>query len=99
MLRHQKNEHGADREPDFTIRAVKYHKTVLFKQIGEAVRIRRRGGKGASSTVNLSLIDFTFPAWWWRRKMWRRWSRRSYTENYKCWSLWKKRTRTGTRRN
>ena len=45
MLRHQKNEHGADREPDFTIKAVKDHKTALYRQLGEAVRIRRRGGQ------------------------------------------------------
>ena len=47
MLRHQRKEHGADTEPDFIIRAVKYHKTALYRQLGEAIRIRRRGGQGS----------------------------------------------------
>ena len=34
-------------KPNFIIRAVKYHKTALYRQLGEAVRIRRRGGQGS----------------------------------------------------
>ena len=40
------SEHGG-REPDFDLRAIKYHRTALDRQLGEAVRIRRRGGEGA----------------------------------------------------
>ena len=47
ILRHQINAHGASREPSFTMRAVKFHKTALYRQLGEAVRIRRRGGQGS----------------------------------------------------
>ena len=39
--------HGADEEPSFVMRAVKYHRTALYRQLGEAVRIRRRGGQGS----------------------------------------------------
>ena len=43
MYRHQLLEHGG-MEPEFVLRAVKYHRTALERQLGEAVRIRRRGG-------------------------------------------------------
>ena len=46
MFVHHQNEHGATEEPKFQVRAVKYYKTALTRQIGEAVRIRRRGGAG-----------------------------------------------------
>ena len=47
MLRHQVGVHGAEMRPNFIMRAVKYHKTALYRQLGEAVRIRRRGGQGS----------------------------------------------------
>ena len=47
ILRHQVGAHGADEEPSFVMRAVKYHRTALYRQLGEAVRIRRRGGQGS----------------------------------------------------
>ena len=34
-------------EPKFTMRAVKFHKTALYRQLGEAVRIGRTGGQGS----------------------------------------------------
>ena len=46
MLRHQVAEHGGEGDPQFTMRVVKYYKTALSRQVGEAVRIRRRGGAG-----------------------------------------------------
>ena len=52
ILRHQVGAHGANEEPSFIMRAVKYHRTALYRQLEEAVRIRKRGGKGAYSTVN-----------------------------------------------
>ena len=45
MIRHQQLVHqGA--APNFVMRAVKFYRTALSRQIGEAVRIMRRGGEG-----------------------------------------------------
>ena len=35
------------KEPKFLMMPVKYFRTALARQVGEAVRIRRRGGEGA----------------------------------------------------
>ena len=43
MVRHQLAEHHG-REPNFTMRTIKFFKSALTRQIAEAVRIRRRGG-------------------------------------------------------
>ena len=45
MLRHQRAEHGGG-DPDFIMRVVRHFKSALSRQVGEAVRIRRRGGAG-----------------------------------------------------
>ena len=46
IMKHQLLHHqGAD--PEFIVRVVDYKKTALTRQLGEAVRIRRRGGEGA----------------------------------------------------
>ena len=47
MFRHHQNEHGGGEEPKFMARVVQYHKSTLSRQLGEAVRIRRRGGQGS----------------------------------------------------
>ena len=39
-------EHGEE-EPNFVMRVVKNHRSALSRQIGEAVRIMRRGGEGS----------------------------------------------------
>ena len=45
MIRHQQLVHqGA--APNFVMRAVKFYRTALSRQIGEAMRTMRRGGKG-----------------------------------------------------
>ena len=46
IAKHQELVHEG-REPNFMMRTVKFHKTALSRQTGEAVRIRRRGGEGA----------------------------------------------------
>ena len=46
MAKHQEMVHEG-REPKFIMRVVKFHRTALSRQIGEAIRIRRRGGEGA----------------------------------------------------
>ena len=46
MSKHQEMEHEG-REPKFILRVVKYHKSALSRQTGEAVRIRRKGREGA----------------------------------------------------
>ena len=35
-----------EEEPKFTLRVVKSYRSALARQVGEAVRIRRRGGEG-----------------------------------------------------
>ena len=47
MVRHHLNEHGGGEEPKFMARIVQYHKSAPSRQLGEAVRIRRRGGQGS----------------------------------------------------
>merc|ERR1711888_417561 len=44
MAKHQGASHKEGEEPDFIIKPVRFYKTALSRQIGEAVRIRRRGG-------------------------------------------------------
>ena len=46
ILKHQENEHGGSSSPKFTMRVVKHYRSALSRQVGEAVRIRRRGGAG-----------------------------------------------------
>ena len=43
---HQETDHGGDGSPKFMMRVVTYHKSALSRQIGEAVRIGRRGVAG-----------------------------------------------------
>ena len=45
ILKHQLMVHK-EQEPRFVMKAVKYYRSALTRQIGEAVRIRRRGGAG-----------------------------------------------------
>ena len=47
MFRHHLNEHGGGEEPKFMARIVQYHKSAPSRQLGEAVRIMRRGGQGS----------------------------------------------------
>ena len=57
MYRHQLLEHGG-MEPEFVLRAVKYHTTALDRQLEETVRIRRRGGvRVLYSTQKVSIAD------------------------------------------
>ena len=44
---HYMNEHKGAEKPEFIVRAAKFHRTALSRQLGEAVRIRRRGGAGS----------------------------------------------------
>ena len=46
ILKHQGATHPGE-EPDFVLRPVRYYRTALSRQVGEAVRIRRRGGAGS----------------------------------------------------
>ena len=49
MIKHQAMEHqGAG--PEFTMKVIKYYRTPLARQVAEAVRIRRRGGREPYST-------------------------------------------------
>ena len=47
MLKHQILVHDGEDPPDFVMRIIKSSRTALERQVGEAVRIRRRGGEGA----------------------------------------------------
>ena len=46
ILKHQMMIHPGE-EPEFILRISSFYKTALERQVGEAVRIRRRGGQGA----------------------------------------------------
>ena len=46
IYRHFLNEHRGAEEPKFMVRAVKLFKSALTRQLGDAIRIRRRGGQG-----------------------------------------------------
>ena len=46
IQKHMELAHKEDEKPDFVMRAVSYHKSALTRQVGEAVRIGRRGGAG-----------------------------------------------------
>ena len=46
MVKHQLLEHKGE-PPHFSMRVTGSYKTALARQVGEAVRIRRRGGEGA----------------------------------------------------
>ena len=46
IRKHQETYHGGDGSPEFMMRVVGYYKSALSRQIGEAVRIGRRGGAG-----------------------------------------------------
>ena len=43
ILKHQEVHHKGAGKPQFHLRAVKFYRTALGRQVGEAVRIRRRG--------------------------------------------------------
>ena len=47
ILKHQREAHGGEEEPKFMMRSVRYFRSALSRQVGEAVRIMRRGGAGA----------------------------------------------------
>ena len=46
IRKHQELEHGGESTPRFMMRVVKHYRTALSRQVGEAVRIGRRGGAG-----------------------------------------------------
>ena len=50
MVKHKSLEH-LEKPPKFLFKVVSMHKTILNRQIKEAVRIMRRGEPQASSTV------------------------------------------------
>ena len=43
IMKHHVQHHGGEGAPAFHLRAVRYYRTALSRQVGEAVRIRRRG--------------------------------------------------------
>ena len=47
VLGHQVETHGGDEQPEFCMRTVRFFRSALSRQVGEAVRIMRRGGAGA----------------------------------------------------
>ena len=47
ILKHHQIAHGGVGEPCFIMRTVSFYRTALARQVGEAVRIRRRGGAGS----------------------------------------------------
>ena len=55
-------EHGEGSKPDFMMRVVNYYRSALSRQVGEAIRIGRRGERAISLTltVRLNTITATF---------------------------------------
>ena len=47
ILSHQVECHDGEKDPQFIMKTVRFFKTALSCQVGEAVRIMRRGGAGA----------------------------------------------------
>ena len=43
ILKHWTLHHDSEGEPEFIMKVVKYHKTALSRQVGEAIRIAKRG--------------------------------------------------------
>ena len=43
IMKHWVNHHNSVGEPDFVMKVIKYHRSALSRQIGEAIRIQRRG--------------------------------------------------------
>ena len=43
ILKHHLIHHGAEGEPEFIMKVVKFYRTALSRQVAEAVRIKRRG--------------------------------------------------------
>ena len=46
-MKHQIADHGGSNSPKFIMRVVRSYRSALSRQVGEAVRIRRRGGEGS----------------------------------------------------
>ena len=46
MWKHQQQSHGGSSDAKFVFKIVEAPKSALSRQIGEAIRIRRRGGEG-----------------------------------------------------
>ena len=47
MFIHHQNKHKGEEDLKFMVKAVKFYKSVMSRQLGEAFRIRRRGGQGS----------------------------------------------------
>ena len=46
IYKHMELHHGGKEDPNFVFKVVQFHRSALSRQVGEAVRIRRRGGEG-----------------------------------------------------
>ena len=46
IAKHQEEAHKPEDDPQFTMRIIRSYRSALGRQVGEAVRIRRRGGEG-----------------------------------------------------
>ena len=68
MVKHQLMEHGGEPKPKFTMKVFKHYKTALGRQVAEAVRIWRRGGREPFSIPGGNLTDATSQDYKWRRR-------------------------------
>ena len=89
MLKHQAMEHAGE-PPQFVFKIVGQHKAALNRQIREAVRIRRRGGRHKSSTQEENLIAATYPDWWSGRRMKRARGGRQQRERQRTRNDWRR---------
>ena len=75
MWKHHVAHHKGQGEVKFHLRPIKYFKTALSRQVSEAVRIKRRGGRTISLTAKGSSTDVKSRDWLWSRTnqpLWRR---------------------------
>ena len=61
IFKHQEQSHGGSSNMNFIFKIVGAPKTALGRQIGEAIRIRNRGGRGKFSMPKENITDAKLP--------------------------------------
>ena len=59
ILKHWTLHHGSEGHPEFTMKVVHHHRSALSRQVGEAIRIRKRGGVTLNSKSEYNRCKIT----------------------------------------